>query len=342
MHDDPVHIALPSDQNYFCGLQATAASLACYARPDAELVFHVLDGGIRDEMFASLEELIRRLHPRSHVRRHAIDEDAFRNFPVWSGSRMTYARLLLPRLLPEARHVIYSDVDMLWLADVAELWQHRDDDVVLQSTRDGCRSTLEREGRWHARHGYPLAPDAYFCAGLTMYNLERFRAERLMEASFDFLDRHRDVPFSDQTALNVLLAGRVRLLPQRWQRLTRDVTAAELREPIVLHYAGELPWRRPGWWDMLTDTVMLWHRFNDRLVGVRGGSLAQHFTPWQVFYKRSLAVALYRKPLRALFYQLCRATGRGAYCQEFDVWIRDLKLGAGGIDTQRWPSPLRG
>ena len=50
---------------------------------------------------------------------------------------MTYARLLLLDLLSDVTHVIYTDVDILWLADIAELWDSIDEDAIMHISPGG-------------------------------------------------------------------------------------------------------------------------------------------------------------------------------------------------------------
>lgn len=323
---EEIHIALASDQGFYCGLRVTASSMAQYASKDVTLCFHVLDGGIKDEAFAEFRQGLSELHPSVRVIRHCVDEDSFKDCPQYAGSRLTYARLLLPTLLPDVRHVLYCDCDFLWRADVAELWKEKDDSIILQSARDGFAETERREGEWFARNGYEFCAEKYFCAGLSFYNLELFREEGIAAKAFEFLNRHQDVNCADQSAMNAILYGRVRLLPRKWQTFTCLLTHADLKEPVVLHYADELPWKRLGR-RLLTDPVMLWHRYNDTLLGTKGGSLALYFSLPEIIIKRTLDRLLQLAAFKECFYFVLRRTGRGSYCGEFDTWSRNLGIG---------------
>lgn len=312
---ETIHIALPSDEGYVPGLTVTAASIALYADPATPLHLHILDGGIQTATFERFAACIRRILPCVVFTRHRVDEAEFAALPAWSGNRMTYARLMLPRLLPEDDFVIYSDTDMLWLAPVEALWAKRKADKVACVVRDGYPETEAREAAWCAREGLPFQPERYFCAGLLLLNLKKMREERIIEQTFDFLVLHPDCKFADQTAFNILLRDRVEHLPQAWQVLTRLATRDDFLSPVVLHYGGDIPWKRTNWWNLLSDPVILWHRFNDTVVlGGQGQSLSSYFTRWQRFYKRALCLALGIAFFRYFFYGLCRMTGRGSYC----------------------------
>ena len=325
--DNRVEVALPSDENYVCGLLVTAASMAKYMPSDVTLSINVLDGGIHDDTFASFMDKVRGIHERTEFRRLHIDESVFADYPKWSGNRMTYARLMLAELLPDVDHVIYCDTDYLWLTDVSELWKLRDDAVILQSSRDGAPETELRERVWCEKNGLAFDPERYFCAGLSFYNLRLFRQEQIIRQVSDFLVAHPNVPFADQTAMNVLIGQRTRLLPQKWQRFSRDLTDEELKLGCAIHFAGETPWRKLGLWiTTITDSMLVWHRFNAHI---------HHISTWQSLrcwygtceiIRRRLVFHLALIPIfRNLFFYLLRHTGRGAYIADLKVWCRPLK-----------------
>ena len=340
---DTIHIALPSDENYVPGLTVTAASIALHADPATALHLHVLDGGIQAATFDRFAAAIRRLHPRVELTRHRVDEAGFASLPPWSGNRMTYARLMLPQALPEVEFVIYSDTDMLWLAPVEDLWARRDPEKIALVVRDGHPRTEAREADWFARHGLAFDPERYFCAGLLLLNLKRMREEQVVEQTLAFLAEHPDCQFADQTAFNVLLRDRVTHLPRSWQVLTRLARREDFDAPVVLHFGGDIPWKRHGWWSLLSDPVMLWHRFNDvAVLGGRGRSLSRYFTRGQRFYKRALCLALDNALFRRLFYGLCRLTGRGAYCPAFDETLARIGYRSMRRLVRRWRLRLDG
>ena len=96
-----IEIALASENNYFCGLLVTGASIAHFAAPDAELNFTILDNGISDINFSFFEDSITSQHKKSTIHRLKMSENDMSSFPDWHGNKATYARLKLPELLSE-------------------------------------------------------------------------------------------------------------------------------------------------------------------------------------------------------------------------------------------------
>ena len=322
---ETIHIALPSDQNYIQGLVVTATSMAVYADHETELHFHVLDGGIRDDSFASFTETVTRNHARARFTRHQVQESSFDNFPAWSGNKMTYARLMLPEILKDVEHVIYCDTDVLWLAPIEELWRLRNSEVVACVCRDGCKRTVSRENDWFIGKGFSPPGNDYFCAAVMLLNLRLMRAEHVIEQVYAVLEQHRDIQSADQTALNYVLSGRIRLVDQRWHLLSIRVSDGPFAPPVVLHYGGEIPWKRKGRWELLTDSVMLWHWFNDRFVlCAQSASLKRYYTLRERIFKRALFLCLASAEFRRFFYWLLHAVNRGGLEGSFETYNRQI------------------
>lgn len=322
-----IEVALASDEHYVCGLLVTAVSLAKSASDNAEIRFNVLDGGISDEVWLDFEEKVRAVHARSVFNRVKVDDARFAAFPEWNGkSRLTYARLLLPQILPDAEHVIYCDVDFLWRADIAELWPLRDARTIVQSVPDGTDDTERREGPWFAARGLAYSRERYFCAGLSIFNLRLFRELNVAERVLAFLDSHADVQFVDQSALNAILGGaplaecveNIRMLPAKWQRLSRFVTAEDLKNGCAIHYAGDTPWGQGCRIQPLTDLQLLWHDFHGELIGGgRRTSLLRFFSPGTIRFRRFMFHLGTTPVLRRLLFLALRLTGRSSYVDWF-------------------------
>lgn len=311
---ETIQLALASDANYFPGLLVTAVSIARHASQDVSLVFNVLDGGIGDANLAFLRDRLGQAHPSISVRTYPVETAQFTEFPEWtSGSRMAYARLLMAELLQEEQFVLYCDVDFLWTADAAELWALRSQDYVLQACADGWCSTLDREAAWFALRGLAFDAKRYVCSGLLLVNLNRWREEKLGRKIMDFLHEHTDVLFVDQTAINAVVAN-IGLLPSKWGRFSREISARDLRGSWAIHYAGGAPWCANWWTSYITPSDILWYRVYGELVGrsaraVRKGFLA----PWE-YAKRRITYFLVHIPIiRTLFFVLLKLSGRGIY-----------------------------
>ena len=270
----PIHVAFASDDNYFEGLLTSAWTAVRNCSRPKDLVFHVLDGGVTSEHWALLS---RRLSPSGCILDRIVIDDArsFASFQSYHGnSRMTYSRLLLPDLLPDVRQVIYSDVDILWVVDIAELWDSLDPNAIVHCTPS--QHSPEAEIEWCAHFGYTFERGSRFCAGMVVLNLEKFRAEGLHRKMLDALAAcGGKAPCNDETVLNALVFGRKDrgFLPNRWQHMSAGQTKPLESNGCVIHYLVDTPWQSiHKYHHLLTDAHILWHRFHAE---------ARQITVWQ-------------------------------------------------------------
>jgi lipopolysaccharide biosynthesis glycosyltransferase len=261
---EQIHVALSSDNNYFEGLLVTAWTIAINCS-SSNLVMHILDGGISDENWNFLKSSIS--ETRCTLDRIEIDQETvLKNFPDYHGtSKMTFARLLLPTLLPTVKHIIYSDVDIIWLADISVLWNQKNDtdmmSVVTEHTFSEERNPTELE--WFKCNGFNYSPERYFCAGMIVFNLEKMRTEKLIDRIFEILKANNwRIPNNDQTILNALMFDRndITILEQKWQTGTGELPNT-ITSNIVIHYAADTPWKTiHANHHMLTNAILFWHK----------------------------------------------------------------------------------
>ena len=287
---DTIHIALAADDNYFEGLLTTAWSIVRNCSRPKSLVFHILDGGIDDEHWQVLKNRISSFG--CSLQQIRIDQTkSFGSFKSYhGGGKMTYARLLLPDLLPNVKQIIYSDVDILWAVDIAELWDALDPSAIIHCTPSNLSSPLEIE--WCNRYGYTFERGTRFCAGMIVLNLDKFRSEDLHHKMLAALEAcGGKAPCNDETVLNALVFGRKDrgFLPSRWQHMSAGQTKPLESNGCVIHYLMDTPWQSiHKYHHLLTDAHILWHRFHAE---------ARQISVWQSM----------RMPNSALDIIMCRA-----------------------------------
>ena len=324
--EQSIEIALAADGGYFDQLFVTATSMATYVRHEVRLSFNILDGGIELTDWNYLVEKVRQCHPSSTFNRISVDEKLFAAYPKWNGNRMAYARLLLPDILKDVDWILYSDCDFLWMRDVAELWQERDDRFTVVSVRDEG-SWNNKERLWYEKNGYTVDGTHYFCSGMCLFNLKRFRSERLSHKVSDVLLAHPDVPYVDQTALNIVCAGSVKLVSCKWMCFTHELTEELHAKPAVIHHAGEVPWRFVRRLQQLSDTMLMWHDFNATIRGItRWQSLRKKFSISQIVWHRMLALSMRFKLIRGFANGGCYLLKKGGAYRYLVLGSRKFKL----------------
>lgn len=153
-------------------------------------------------------------------------------------SRMAYARLFLGTVLgPEVERVVYTDTDIVFGLDVAELLdtdlQGRTVAAVPNGNSDGDE---EREVRRLGMRG-----PRFFNSGVLLIDVARWRAGDVGRRVLDFCAKHPELLKAlDQDGMNVVLDGDWLPLEERWNRWA--IRALE-GERCVLHFTmTPKPW----------------------------------------------------------------------------------------------------
>lgn len=163
-------------------------------------------------------------------------------------TKSTYYRLLIPRLLPAYKKVIYSDVDIIFQGSLSGLYF--DEDIT------GMYLGAVKDSHVNLRTNHPAEigclPQSYFNAGFLVLNIEQINKDELVDV-FLHLGKTAYL-YMDQDMLNVACKGRVKFLSpayngQNMEGYTKDQTlslwtASELSGlgQIVRHYISDKPW----------------------------------------------------------------------------------------------------
>lgn len=161
----------------------------------------------------------------------------------------TYLRFFIPARIPAAQ-CLYLDADLLINGDIAPLLRTALKDAYLGGVKDEWMSTDPEASAYIASLGNPSLMALYVNAGVLLFNSERMRALKLEGALFEAVTSQA-LKYQDQDALNLVCAGHVRALPERFNWATYNMKhASPLKQrwlrrfpPCVLHFTGpDKPW----------------------------------------------------------------------------------------------------
>ena len=263
-----IHLIYGSDDNYWFPTAISAASAAFGS--SEPLTIHLFDLGVTDEHYDEYLALIRKANPKVCCERHLIDKSMFEGFGEWRGSIATYSRMFIQDILPDVDWAIYVDGDTLWLGDIAKLWKLRDETKLIQASEDPPMPLGEKhpDDDWYVQNGIEMSRDGYLCMGLMMVNLRAMRAEGVSEKCHAFMQRYSRPKIVDQTVLNCVCRGRTAGLPVEWGIFSVWHGKVDLRKDVCIHYVNDLPWRRDKLNRLVSDVVLLWYEFTERILGL--------------------------------------------------------------------------
>lgn len=275
---DPVEIAVFFDRAWgpLAGVMAT--SLLANANPERRYILHAFEEGADAGDLDALRSLTT---SKFEVRVHDLNQLLAATGSRHLGDSIALQRLLLGELLPDARRVLYLDLDLVVLRDVAELFDTDLSGAPIAACVDLHIQRLVLRGRRVPPHIFdrvpphifdgtygayftkilqltPKALARYFNSGVMMLDLDALRTLKIAAHAREIIARQK-TPFliPDQCLLNRLFAERMKELDPRWNALvpvsrfrlrvrsddfSRRQLAA-LADAFIVHFAGNKPWR---------------------------------------------------------------------------------------------------
>ena len=187
-----------------------------------------------------------------------------------------YYRLLLAKLIPDLNRIIYLDGDTIIFTDLTEMINLEMNDNIMLGFVDNSFKNAEQFG---------IKTYKYVTSGVLLINLKKMRKENISQKFFDFIDNNKKkLTQEDQTVINIVLHGRIDLLPPKfgmWNFKNRESVLSHnyygnkklgvqaysdeeilkgWRHPSILHFATKRkPWNKnqfkyrkffyDKWWD---------------------------------------------------------------------------------------------
>jgi len=264
-----IQIVLACDEGYKMQLATLLRSIVESNRINWPVVCYVLSDAITE---VTKKRVADSLPGGSAVIRWVpVDTVAFQDF--WTAahvSKMTFARLLIPGVLPDSvSKVLYLDSDILVLDDLRPLWEADLDGAIMGAVLDNLDP--------HFKSGNPVYEEAprvrnYFNAGMLLIDLCQWRRERVSEKALAYMSKHPRTPFMDQDALNVVCDGRWKILDPRWNFHNAYRNISQFKDtdrPGIVHFVSIMkPWIA----SMLSVNAGLYDDFRSRTCFAR--------TPW--------------------------------------------------------------
>ena len=212
-------------------------------------IYCVVDKGVSDKDKSMLCDFVK--NSSSSLTFLDANND-FENSYVGYWVPAIYNRLMLPKLLPDIKEIIYADVDGVFCDDLAAAANIDLKDNLIAGVID-CKSHIK-------------GIKSYINSGFLIMNLAQIRKEKIYEK---WIEVSRQGPFKlpDQDVLNIVCKDRILLLPLKYNLVPGKIgySEEELHDrkyhAVFLHYANfAKPWRKYKpylskiWWHYAKQT----------------------------------------------------------------------------------------
>lgn len=267
--DNNVALAFASDANYVPYLAATLRSVLDHSSPTHNYDLVVLSQNISPgdqwqirAMTGGADNVSLRFIDVSAQ----VEKKAGVFFTSAHISVAAYFRLFTPSIFALYPRLLYLDVDLVALTDVAELFNTDLEGAVAGAARDYLAVKdlpQKRNAGWREQLGLK-DHSSYFNSGVMLLDLEQMRRDNFEQKWFELLARLKQPSLHDQDIMNSTCQGRVKYVDGAWNSLAWAEACGEtifreelseklygeyveaLKSPKILHYLSRhKPWDLP-------------------------------------------------------------------------------------------------
>lgn len=239
-----------ADQNFFPGLAVAVISAVAAASGDFDYHFLILDGGLDPELLAKLGFKVVEVAAKKGIvatlERLEIDQTRLLSLPERRGSRMTYAKLVLPETLLHLDSIVYLDADVLCFAGVESVRPPEGEPQWLLAGARDFFSVIEKDCPWLNQVPVDERRLPYINCGVMWMNLKGLRKINFTNRSITARASIGQARQGDQSVFNFLCRGRSFILPDAMNHRTgigstRSLCDGDLN--LNIHYIGSpKPW----------------------------------------------------------------------------------------------------
>lgn len=274
-----IPIVFAFDNNLAMPAAVCFYSLLVNARPSTAYDIYILHRRGEALNLDAVESVMAQF-PESTLTLREVGDEFDSSFEIRGITTPAYYRLLIPELIPEHDHVIYSDVDVIFRQDLSDVYSAPLEGNIIAGVNDLAH--IDPDLRAHYEGTLGLDPRNVICSGFLVMDTAAMRREHMKERFLE-LARNR-YKFQDQDILNISCAGRIKMLPPKYSLLTyipyyalRDGknsfeplwTADEIDVAMRcgnVHFNGNKPWRAwchnfDIWWEYYRRSPIFDERF---------------------------------------------------------------------------------
>ncbi len=263
-----IPIVFTFDDNYALPAAVAIKSLVHKGNPDTWYEIYVLYNNLSEQSRKTLDRVAK-------INWVKLDESLFADVPATSEYPVdVYYRLAIHDILPQYDRIIYSDVDVLFEGDLAEVFEMDLEDcywagVPLERNEEPSKETLATQignpGDPNHMTGHTKFDEnqneLIYASGFMVINAKKMREDRMTEKFIHTIKRFEDkLKMFDLEVLNLACQGTIKAIPFEYCVLEDLAVASDYHEtnlypflarvfsdkeleyaienPIIMHYTG--------------------------------------------------------------------------------------------------------
>lgn len=262
-----VPIFFAFDNNYVEPAAVAFYSLLNKAHHDVFYQMYVLHSDITEERQNLLQKIIENCKNAqlSFVNTHGFLSEYWQNgtFTTKSSNSTftadTLLRYFAAKFFPQHDKIIYSDVDIIVMDDISELYDTDLTDKYIAGVKNPF-SKFSNEELSHLQPEYhEMLCDKYIAGGIWVMNLKKIREDKLEDKMLKIIRDNSIIKrWPDQDVINIACAGKVGFIPLNYisypyldgylnlpefkSDYSRDELYDSLINPKIIHFAANKPW----------------------------------------------------------------------------------------------------
>jgi len=248
-----VNIAFSSDNNYAPFLCTAVFSLLKNSNKKNQYYIYILDGGISIENKNKILNSLKQFKNKK-INFITVDQKIFKNVKqILQLNQSSYYRLLLPKILPKVKKIIYLDCDMIIMDDISKLYLEKINKKLI-----GCCPVFHPNYQLVLQKIHPKTKIIKAInAGMTLMNLDLLRKGNYSKIFIDFVNNNSaKLIAGDQDVLNLILANQIKIIHPKWNStsylfvtnnhkkcgLDKKIFDICTKNPSIVHFDGIKPW----------------------------------------------------------------------------------------------------
>ena len=266
------------DNNYVEPAAVAFYSLLDKAKSDIFYEMYVLHSDITQEKQQLLVDIVNK---KGNAKLTFINTNGFLN-DFWGNGSFSFSqanstftvdtiiRCFGAKFFPQYEKIIYSDVDIIFVDDISELYEIDMEGKYLAGVKNPFTKYSDYELSHLKPEHYEMLHDKYIAGGIWVMNLVKIREDNLEEKMLEVINDDTIIKrWNDQDIVNIACEGKVGFIPLNYisypylidllqkPNFDSDYTREELYDsiinPKIIHFAAGKPWNNNPkysnlWW----------------------------------------------------------------------------------------------